>query len=214
MSKVRFGISMSLDGYIAGPNQSVENPLGEGGEQLHEWVIGLEIWRRSHGMDGGAFDESSPIVEESLENIGATLMGRNMFGGGPGPWGDDPWSGWWGDEPPFRTPVFVVTHHAREPLVKGATTFTFVTDGAGAALAQAKDAAGDKDVWIGGGAGIAQQYLAAGSVDELELHVVPITLGGGARLLDNLGAKPLDLEQIRVAEAPGVTHLKYTVGTR
>jgi dihydrofolate reductase len=214
MSKVRFGISMSLDGYIAGPNQSLENPLGEGGEQLHEWVIGLELWRRSHGMEGGEVNASSPIVEESLENIGATVMGRNMFGGGPGPWGDDPWGGWWGDEPPFRTPVFVVTHHDREPLVKGATTFTFVTDGVDAALERAKDAAGDKDVWIAGGADIAQQNLAAGAVDEMELHVVPITLGAGARLLDNLGDEPLELERTRVVEAPGVTHLKYKVGRK
>ena len=214
MSKVRFGISMSLDGYIAGPNQSVENPLGEGGEQLHEWAIGLELWRRSHGMEGGEVNESSPIMEESIENIGATLMGRNMFGGGPGPWGDDPWDGWWGDEPPFRTPVFVVTHHAREPLVKGETTFNFVTEGADVALERAKDAAGEKDVWIAGGANVAQQCLAAGAVDEMELHVVPITLGGGARLLDDLGGGPLELEQTRVVEAPGVTHLKYKVGPR
>ena len=210
MSKVRFGISMSLDGYVAGPNQSLENPLGEGGEQLHEWVIGLESWRRSHGMEGGQVNESSTVIDESVENVGATLMGRNMFGGGPGPWGADPWGGWWGDEPPFRTPVFVVTHHDREPLVKGETTFTFVTDGVDAALEQAKRAAGDQDVWIGGGADIAQQCLAASAVDEMELHVVPVILGGGARLLDNL--ESLELEQTRVIEGSAVTHIKYRVG--
>lgn len=215
MSKVRFGISMSLDGYVAGPNQSLENPLGEGGEGLHEWAVDLEAFRRPHGMEGGEVNANSRILEESFDNVGAIVMGRNMFGGGPGPWGDDPWDGWWGEDPPFHMPVFVVTHHPREPLIKeGGTTFTFVTDGVGSALEQARAAAGDKDVSIAGGAEVAQQYLAAGAVDELQLSVVPITLGGGARLLDNLGDKPLDLEQIRVVEAPGVTHLKYRVGIR
>jgi dihydrofolate reductase len=210
MSKLRFDITISLDGFVAGPNQSEENPLGEGGEDLHDWVIPLAAWREPHGREGGEVNASTPVVEESLENVGATLMGRNMFGGGPGPWGDDHWNGWWGDDPPFHTPVFVLTHHAREPLSLSDTTFNFVTDGIEAALAQAKSAGGGKDVKLAGGADAARQYLAAGLVDEMELHVVPILLGGGERLLDDVG--DLKLEQVRAVEAPGVTHLKYRAG--
>src|SRR6185503_2981590 len=144
--------------------------------------------------EGGEVDASSEVVEESLENVGATLMGRNMFGG-QGPWGVEPWDGWWGDDPPFHHPVFVVTHHARPPVTKqGGTTFTFVTDGIESALEQAREAAGGKDVWLGGGANIAQQYLAAGLIDELHIHVAPILLGGGARLFDNLGGADVALE--------------------
>ena len=139
-------------------------------------------------------------------------MGRNMFGGGPGPWGDEPWNGWWGDEPPFHHPVFVLTHHAREPLELKGTTFHFVTDGIESALEQAKEAAGGKDVALGGGADVAQQYLAAGLIDELEISIVPLLLGSGARLFDNLDGAAIELEQIRAVEAPGVTHLKYRVG--
>ena len=163
MAKLRFDISISLDGFIAGPNQSEEHPLGEGGMQLHEWAFPLAAWREPHGREGGEVNASTAVVEESLDNVGATMMGRSMFGGGPGPWGDDPWDGWWGDEPPFHTPVFVLTHHEREPLEKqGGTTFTFVTDGIESALEQAKAAAGGKDVALGGGADVAQQYLRAG----------------------------------------------------
>jgi dihydrofolate reductase len=211
MSKLRFQISMSLDGFIAGPNQSEENPLGEGGEQLHEWVIALEAWRKPHGREGGEANASTEVVEQSLENLGATVMGRNMFGG-DGPWGDDPWDGWWGDDPPFHTPVFVVTHHAREPLAKeGGTTFTFVTDGVESALEQARDAAGGKDVALGGGASVAQQYLKAGLIDEMQIHVVPILLGDGARLFDNLEGADVALEITCAVEAPGVTHITYRV---
>jgi dihydrofolate reductase len=211
MARLRFQISMSLDGFVAGPNQSEENPLGEGGEQLHDWVIGLEAWRRVHGLDGGEVNESTAVVEESLENVGATVMGRNMFGG-KGPWGDDPWDGWWGDDPPFHTPVFIVTHHSREPVVKkGGTTFTFVTDGIESALGQAVDAAGGKDVALAGGANVAQQYLKAGLIDEMQLHVVPVLLGAGARLFDGLEEANVGLESSRVVEAPGVTHLTYRV---
>ena len=212
MSRLRFQISVSLDGFVAGPNPSKEDPLGEGGEQLHEWVIKLAAWRGPHGREGGETNASSTVVEESLDNVGATIMGRNMFGGGPGPWGEDPWEGWWGDDPPFHTPVFVLTHHEREPLMKeGGTTFTFVTDGIESALAQAKDAADGKDVSLGGGADVAQQYLAAGLIDELQLNVVPVLLGAGTSLFDNLSASDLSLEQIQVIEAPGVAHLKYRV---
>jgi dihydrofolate reductase len=211
MSKLRCHISISLDGFVAGPNQSAENPLGEGGEQLHDWVISLASWRRPHGLEGGAENESTRIVEETLENVGAGMMGRNMFGPpGGGPWGDEGWTGWWGDDPPYHHPVFILTHHPRDPVeMEGGTTFNFVTDGVESALAQAKAAAGDKDVMLWGGARAIQQYLAAGLLDELELHVVPVLLGDGARLFDNLGAAPARLEQVRAVEAPGVTHLAY-----
>jgi dihydrofolate reductase len=210
MSKVKFQIAMSLDGFVAGPNQSDENPLGEGGEQLHEWAFALEAWRKPHGYEGGEVNASSTVIEEAFENVGAIIMGRNMFGGGPGPW-DSGWEGWWGDEPPFHVPVYVVTHHEREPLEKqGGTTFHFVTDGIESALSQAREAAGDGSVDIGGGASVIQQFLRAGLVDEMQLHVVPILLGGGERLLDGIGTG-LELEQTRVIEAPGVTHLRYSV---
>ena len=209
MSNLRFQISVSLDGYVAGPDQTEEDPLGVGGEDLHQWVVRLEAWRKPHGLEGGEVNASTPVMEEVQANVGATIMGRNMFGGGPGPWNeDDPWNGWWGDNPPFHTPVYVLTHHAREPLeMEGGTTFFFVTDGIESALEQAKAAAGQKDVQIGGGADVIQQYLAAGLVDEFDLHVVPILLGGGARLLENVG--DLKLEQLRAIDAPGVTHIKY-----
>lgn len=209
MAKLKFQISVSLDGFVAGPNQSEEHPLGEGGEDLHEWVLQLAAWRKPHGREGGEVNASTPIFEKATANIGATIMGRGMFGGGPGPWGEDPWRGWWGEEPPFRTPVFVLTHHEREPLeMEGGTSFTFVTDGIESALAQAREAAGDKDVAIGGGAEVIQQYLAAGLVDEMLLNVVPILLGDGTRLLQ--GLEPgLRFEQVEVVEAPGVAHLEY-----
>ena len=202
---------MSLDGFIAGPNQSQENPLGEGGEQLHEWALGLAAWREPHGLQGGEVNASSKVIEQSRENLGATVMGRNMFGG-EGPWGDDPWEGWWGDDPPFHVPVFVVTHHAREPLIKqGGTTFAFVTDGIESALEQAREAAGDQDVGLSGGANITQQYLKAGLIDELQIHLVPVLLNDGARLFDSLGDARVGLECTRAIEAPGVTHLTYRV---
>ena len=212
MSRLRFQVSVSLDGFVAGPNPSEEHPLGEGGMQLHEWAFKLAAWREPHGWEGGETNASSAVVEESLDNVGATIMGRGMFGGGPGPWGEDPWDGWWGDDPPFHTPVFVLTHHEREPLaMEGGTTFTFVTDGIESALAQAREAAGGKDVSLGGGADVAQQYLGAGLIDELRLNVVPVLLGEGTRLFGNLSASDLGLEQVQVVEAPGVAHLRYRV---
>jgi dihydrofolate reductase len=211
MSKVRVHIAISADGYVAGPNQSEENPLGEGGEQLHDWFVALKAWRERHGMEGGEVNESTPIVEESLDNVGAEIMGRGKFGPPRGgPWGDDPWPGWWGEDPPFHKPVFVLTHHEREPFTLSDTTFTFVTEGIGAALEQAKAAADGKDVYIGGGADIINQYLAAGLVDELEVHVSPLILGSGERLFEGVGPD-LKLEQLRAVEAPGVAHLKYRV---
>jgi dihydrofolate reductase len=211
MSKVRVHIAISADGYVAGPNQSQENPLGEGGEALHDWFVELKAWREPHGKDGGEVNASTPIAEESLANVGAEIMGRGKFGPpGGGPWGEDPWPGWWGEDPPFHKPVFVVTHHEREPLTLSDTTFTFVTDGIEDALEQAREAADGKDVYIGGGADIINQYLAAGLVDELEVHVAPLILGGGERLFDGVGPD-LKLEQLRAVEAPGVAHLKYRV---
>jgi dihydrofolate reductase len=213
VARLRCQISISLDGFAAGPNQSEDYPLGEGGEDLHEWVLRLAAWRKPHGREGGEVNASSPVFEEMLETVGSTVMGRNMFGGGPGPWGDNPWNGWWGDEPPFHTPVFVLTHHEREPLeLEGGTTFTFVTDGIESALEQAMDAAGGKDVSLGGGADVIQQYLAAGLVDELLLNVVPLLLGAGTRLFDErTAAADLALEPTEAVEAPGVTHLRYRV---
>ena len=211
MARLRFQISMSLDGFVAGPNQSEQDPLGEGGMQLHEWVFGLAAWRRRHGLDGGDVNASTEVVEESLENVGATVMGRNMFGG-KGPWEEHRWDGWWGDDPPFHMPVFVVTHHARDPLEKGGgTTFTFVTDGIESALEHAREAAGGRDVALGGGANIAQQYLKAGLIDELQVHVVPVLLGDGVRLFDNLAGADVGFECTRAVEAPGVIHLTYRV---
>jgi dihydrofolate reductase len=212
MSKLRVHIAVSADGYVAGPNQSKENPLGEGGESLHDWAFPLKAFREHHGREGGEENASTPVLEEALANVGAEIMGRGKFGGGPGPWGDDPWPGWWGEDPPFHMPVFVLTHHGREPLMLSDTTFTFVTDGIEPALEQAREAAAGKDVTVGGGADVINQYLAAGLVDELELHIVPLVLGGGARLFE--GVDPdLTLEQVRAVAAPGVTHLKYRLAS-
>jgi dihydrofolate reductase len=211
VSKLRLKISMSLDGFVAGPNQSVDNPLGVGGMRLHEWLVGLTAWRATHGLEGGDVNESSRVVEESIENIGATIMGRNMFGGHPGPWdAGNPWNGWWGSNPPFHHPVFVLTHHARAPLVmEGGTTFTFVTEGIEAALEQARLAALGHDVCLAGGAKAAAQYLRAGLVDEMEINLVPVLLGSGERLFEGTGDSLHGLELVRVVTQPKVTHLKF-----
>lgn len=203
---------MSLDGFVAGPNQSVDNPLGIGGERLHQWAFALEQWRSMHGMEGGETNESSRVAEESNANIGATVMGRNMFGGHPGPWDDKkPWNGWWGDNPPFHHPVFVLTHHSRKPLeLEGGTTFTFVTEGIDAALEQARIAARGKDISLAGGASAARQYLTANLVDEMEINLVPTLLGGGERLFEGVGDDLHGLELVRTVAAPKVTHLKFT----
>jgi len=211
MTCLRFRISMSLDGFVAGPRQSVENPLGVGGMRLHQWAFPLAVWRAPHGLPGGEVNESSRVVEESLENIGATIMGRNMFGGHPGPWNpEEPWNGWWGTNPPFHHPVFVLTHHARAPLaLEGGTTFRFVTDGIESALAQATKAAGDKDVSLAGGAEAARQYLLAGLMDEMEINLVPTLLGSGERLFDGTGDDLHGLELERTVATPKVTHLRF-----
>jgi dihydrofolate reductase len=208
---VRFDISVSLDGYVAGPDTTLDQPLGEGGERLHEWAYGLESWREMHGKEGGERNADADLLQEHFDATGAYVMGRRMFSGEGGPWGDEPFEGWWGDEPPFHAPVFVVTHHEREPLVKdGGTTFTFVTAGVGAAVEQARAAAGEKDVAIAGGADVGRQAIAAGLVDELQLHVVPVLLGGGVRLFGGPSGDP-DLEPVRVVASPTVTHLRYRV---
>ena len=217
MGRLTFDITMSLDGLIAGPTPGPGKGLGEGGERLHEWAYGLKAFREPHGRSGGTTNRDSEVLEEALRSPGAVVMGRGMFGGGEGPWGEDeawgeePWEGWWGDEPPFHKPVFVLTHHDRAPLIKGETTFTFVTDGIESALEQARAAAGDKDVALGGGASVAQQYLEAGLLDEFQIHIAPVLLGGGVRLFENLGPEHIELECTRVIESPAVTHLKYRV---
>lgn len=208
MPSVTCQLSVSLDGFVAGPNQSLDNPLGEGGMRLHEWAFSNASWRAQHGLDGGERNADSEVIEESTQGIGAYIMGRRMFGGGDGPWQED-WKGWWGDEPPYHAPVFVLSHHPREPLRLQGTTFTFVNDGIEAALELARAAAGDQDVAIAGGAQTAQQYLAAGLLDELHLHVVPVILGAGERLLMNVG-NPM-LQPVQVIASPTVTHLKYRV---
>jgi dihydrofolate reductase len=197
MTRLTLNMMMSLDGYAAGPEQSPENPFGIGGMQLTEWIA----------------DADESFLEARFENAGATVMGRNMFGGGPGPWGDDPWKGYWGPEPPYHHPVFVLTSHARQPLeMEGGTTFYFVTDGIEAALEQAKEAAAGKDVSLGGGAATVQQYLRAGLVDDMTISLVAVFLGRGERLFDALGENPPKFEQVGVIEAPGVTHISYRVG--
>ena len=207
---VQARIAVSLDGFIAGPNQGSEHPLGEGGERLHDWALETEAWRREHGHEGGEDNIDSEVIDELQEGIGAVIMGRNMFSPGRGEW-DPEWKGWWGEEPPFKAPVYILTNHPRETIeMQGGTTFTFVTDGIEAALEQARAAAGDEDVLIAGGAKTIQQYLAAGLANELFLHIVPIVLGGGERLLVDVG--DLELQQIEVVGTPAVTHIRYALG--
>jgi dihydrofolate reductase len=209
MSSVTCQMSISLDGFVAGPNQSLENPIGERGMRLHEWMFETASWREQHGQKGVARTVDSDVLDEVFQNVGAYIMGRKMFGGGDGPW-DLAWKGWWGEEPPYHVPVFVLTHYSREPLeMRGGTTFTFVTNGVDSALEQARSAAGEKDVVIAGGARAVQQYLAAGKLDELYLHIAPIILGAGERLLENVGNPTL--EPLKVIASPAVTHVKYRI---
>jgi dihydrofolate reductase len=209
MSIVTCQISISLDGYAAGPNQSLETPLGEGAERLHTWAINTDAWREHHGHTGGERSADSEVVEEVTRNVGAYIMGRNMFTAGRGEWDLD-WRGWWGEDPPYHTPVYVLTHHPREPLeMQGGTTFHFVTDGVESALEQARAAAGEREVSIAGGASTVQQFLRAGLLDELYLHIAPVILGAGERLLDGVG--DLTLEPIKVVASPAATHVKYRV---
>jgi dihydrofolate reductase len=214
MPIVRAHLMMSVDGYLAGPNMTVDKPFGEGVEGFTDWVFKLKSFREALGMGSdGETGPSDDVIRETAEKLGATVMGRNMFGPGPGPWPDSPpWNGWWGEDPPYHYPVFVLTHHPREPLkMRGGTTFHFVTDGIESALRRAKDAAGHRDVRIGGGADVVNQYLAAGLIDEIELHIVPNVIGGGKRLFGGLGPNLRRLEQVRSVAGPVVTHVKYRV---
>jgi dihydrofolate reductase len=212
MSKVVAEISTSLDGYVAGPNPTLENPLGEGGDQLHEWAVRLKSWRETHGLPDGESGPDDELLAESVATTGAVVMGRQMFSGGEGPWEDDAnANGWWGDEPPFHKPVFVLTHHAREPLVLKGTTFTFVTDGLDSAIDDARAAAAEQDVLVAGGADTIDQAIRAGLVDELQLHLAPVLLGAGARLFDGVAPELPRFEITQVIESPLVTHLRYRV---
>jgi len=213
VAKVVAEISVSLDGYVAGPNPTLEDPLGEGGERLHEWVIRLKSWRDAHGLSGGEAGPDDELVDQAVRATGAVVMGRRMFSGGEGPWENDPKAdGWWGDEPPFHKPVFVLTHHSREPLVmEGGTTFIFVTEGLERAIEDARAAAAEKDVLVAGGASAIDQAISAGLVDELQLHLAPVLLGGGARLFDDVGPEPPRFELTKVIESPLVTHVRYRV---
>jgi dihydrofolate reductase len=210
MGKLRFSITMSLDGYVAGPNQSRETPLGEGGEELHEWVLATRRWRAQHGREGGETGVDDERLAFAQDDIGAFIMGRNMFGPVRGPWGGEQWNGWWGDDPPFHAPVFVLTHHARDPQpMQGGTTFHFVIDGVESALQRALEAAGGKDVHLPGGAQAAQHYLRAGLIDEMEIHVAPRLLGGGERLFDDLGAGSTGYELAELVSSPAAAHFRY-----
>jgi dihydrofolate reductase len=215
VAKVGASISISLDGFVTGPNPGLGNGLGDGGEVLHEWVVALANWRESHGHTGGEVGGADSEVLDEMMAGGAAVMGRRMFDDGEGPWGEDPSIGRWGEKPPFGIPIFVLTHHAREPLeLEGGTTFTFVTDGIESAVAQAQEAAGGKDVGIAGGAQAIQQALKARLLDELQLSVVPVLLGDGVRLFENLGDDPPQLERVRVIDSPRVTHLKYRIAPK
>jgi dihydrofolate reductase len=214
MGKAKAQISVSLDGYMAGPNQSPENPLGEGGEDLHEWVVKTSSWRAGHGHEGGEGDEnpSNAVIAAAQEDIGAVVMGRNMFGPLRGEWPDDSWRGWWGEDPPFHAPVFVLTHHPRDPIeMEGGTSFHFVTDGIEAAMARAREAAGEADVSVGGGAATLQQAIAAGLLDELLVNQAPILLGGGERLFDQLPAGPARFELRDLVRGREALHLTYRI---
>ena len=206
MTRVTAQISISLDGYVAGPDQTADEPLGKGGERLHEWAFQTEGWRRQHGIAGGERNADSEVAAKNLDGLGAFVMGRKMFAG-EGPW-DESWRGWWGENPPYHAPVYVLTHHPREPLeMEGGTTFHFVNDGFESALEQARAAAGEQDVGIAGGANTVNQALAAGALDELFLHVIPITLGAGERLFEGVG--DVELAPAEVIASPAVTHIRY-----
>jgi dihydrofolate reductase len=206
---------MSVDGYVAGPGQDLQNPLGVGGQALHEWVFATRAGQQMLGLSVGGDHVDDSVDDEFFrrgeQGIGATVMGRNMFGPGRGPWLDHDWTGWWGDEPPYHHPVFVLTHHYRPSItMAGGTTFNFVDGGIHAALEQAFAAADGADVRIGGGASTAQQYLQAGLVDELHIAVVPVLLGGGARLFDDLDGAPYGLDHAELVASSAVSHIRFT----
>ena len=209
MSKVRIAaFSVSIDGFGAGPNQDLQNPLGLRGFELHGWFRPTELFKKMQGESGGTTGIDNEIAAQSFGNVGAWILGRNMFGPVRGPWEDDSWKGWWGDNPPYHTPVFVLTHHARPPLtMEGGTTFHFVTDGLESALKQAKDAANGKDVRIGGGVSIIRQYMAAGQIDEMHLAMSPVLLGEGENLFSGINLAQLGFKPSRVVPGENATHV-------
>jgi len=209
MSKVRVAaFSISIDGFGAGPRQDLQNPLGVRGTELHGWFFHTEIFKKIQGESGGTADIDNNMAAQSFENVGAWIMGRNMFGPVRGPWKDDSWKGWWGDSPPFHTPVFVLTHHARAPLaMAGDTTFHFVTDGLPSALEQAKAAANGKDVRIGGGVSVIRQYLIAGRIDEMHFAVSPVLMGEGEHLFSGIDFHQLGFAPVRTVPGENATHV-------
>jgi dihydrofolate reductase len=209
MSKLRvLSFAISIDGFGAGPNQDLHNPLGVRGPELMEWFFHTRLWRKMHGQNGGETGIDNEIAEQSFAGIGAWILGRNMFGPVRGPWPDESWKGWWGAEPPYHVPVFVLTHHARAPLqMAGSTTFHFVTDGIHAALQQATVAADGRDVRIGGGAATIRQYLRAGLIDDLHLAVSPVLLGSGEPLLHGIDLHALGYECERSVAGERATHV-------
>lgn len=211
MSRLRVhNFSVSIDGYGAGPDQGLENPLGAGGEALHDWIFPTRHWRQMLGQEGGDEGLDNDFLVAGNRDIGATIMGRNMFGPIRGPWGDDEWTGWWGDNPPYHHPVFVLTHYPHPPIqMEGGTTFNFVTDGIEAALEQARAAADGLDIRLGGGAATIQQYLRAGMIDEMHVAIAPILLGGGERLFDNLEG-PVGYECVELVSSPSAVHARFT----
>lgn len=209
MSKLRVQcFSLSLDGYGAGPNQDLEHPLGVRGPELMEWFFETREWRAMHGLDGGETGIDNSIAEQGMSGLGAWILGRNMFGPVRGPWPDDTWKGWWGDEPPYHVPVFVLTHHARAPLrMKGGTEFRFVTDGIHSALEQARAAAGERDIRLGGGVATVREYLRARLIDELHLAVRPVLLGKGENLFHGIDMDALGYECTKTVAGERATHV-------
>jgi dihydrofolate reductase len=214
MSKVRVAaFSVSIDGFGAGPRQDTENPLGVRGFELHQWVRPTDVFSTMHGGGRGTTGIDNDFARRSFDNVGAWILGRNMFGPVRGPWNGDEWKGWWGDNPPYHTPVFVLTHHERAPLVmEGGTTFHFVTDGAAAALARAKVAANGRDVRVGGGVSVVRQYLTAGAIDEMHLAVSPVFMGEGEHLFSGINLHALGFTTVSVVAGEQATHLLMTKG--
>lgn len=212
MTTVRVAnFSISLDGYAAGPDQGPDHPLGVGGHRLHDWAFATRTFRTMFGADGGDEGIDDEFAARGNAGFGATIMGRNMFGPIRGPWGAENWTGWWGDTPPYHHPVFVLTHQPRESIpMAGGTTFHFVTDGIHAALDRARDAAGDQDVKVAGGAATIQQFLRAGLIDEMHLAIAPVLLGRGERLFDQLGDDPAGLTCVQLVSSGAAAHARFT----
>lgn len=212
MIQLHYSASMSLDGFVAGKDQSLENPLGVNGHLLHEWMRSLEAWRKDAGLKGGETNKNSDVYLHKDREIGALIMGRNMFGGEPGPWKEPLWNGWWGENPPFHLPVFVLTHYPRQPLeMDGGTKFTFVTEGISKALDLARKSSSGKDISIAGGGSVAKQFLKNGLLDYINISLVPTFLGEGVKLFDDADFVSSKLKQVRVVEGPGVVHIRYQV---